>query len=99
MCASLLRRDDQRVLGSLGRLPEIGGAAAGDARDRFTDASLVDAETAIDPGELAAGLVGGRQERRNPFLGERMVLLRRVAPVNGVRVLGLLGERQDRGAL
>src|SRR5205823_14497385 len=45
--------DDERVVRLLDELPEVGGAAAPGPRDRFGDASLVDAETALHPVDLA----------------------------------------------
>src|SRR5262249_56116263 len=94
MATSLaLGRDDQRVVGGFRGLPEVDRASPPDAGHDLAHPALVDAETAVDPLEGAAGPLGLPSEGADPLLRVRMVLLDRVPPVHGVGVLGLAGAR------
>src|SRR5688572_10105975 len=91
---SRARRYDERVVGSLRRLPEVRGAAAPYTFDRFVDSALVDAQAAVDPIDLSAVRRRVLDQSGDPFARQRMIFLLEVAPVYGVGMRLLLGERQ-----
>src|SRR5262249_37726283 len=91
--------DDERVVRLLDELPEIGRTAAPRTGDGFDDASLVDAEAALHPVDLAAPARRFLHHPLNPVLGVRMVLLGDVAAMHGVGVWRLLGEGDAHRAL
>src|SRR2546428_13306057 len=92
IASSSLRGNDERVVGGLGELHQVGRAAATGAGNGFGGAALVDAEAALHPVDLAALALGLGHDRGHPVLGIRVVLLGDVAAVHGVGVGRLLGE-------
>src|SRR5687768_6847493 len=87
MARSSFRRDDERGDGLLCHLPAIRGRSTPHAVDCLADAALVDAQSAVHPVQVRAALARVRHQRRDPVLAQRMILLRGVAAVHGIRVL------------
>src|SRR5690348_5022445 len=96
---SSARRDDERVIGRLSQLPEIGWRAAPDTGDRLAGAALVDAEAAIDPVDLAAVLLGRAHQLGDRVLRDEVVFLLGVAAMHRVGVRLLRRERLQYRAL
>src|SRR5262247_2656901 len=78
--------DHEGVVRRLGELPEVPRRAAAHALDRLARSALVHAETAVHPVDLAAALLCLGHHRADPEMRHRMVLLREVVAVDGVRV-------------
>src|SRR5919109_2658936 len=97
MSRSLFRCNDKGAARLLRHLPAVSRRAAAHAFDGLGHSALVHAQTAVDPVQLRATGTRLIHELRDPLFGERMVLLRRVAAVNGIGVRGLPRERKRNG--
>src|SRR6516164_7132954 len=97
MTTSSARGDNERVVGGLGHLPEIGGRAAPHAGYGVGGTAFVDAEPAIHPVDLAAILFRLTHQRGDRVFRDEMVLLLDTAAVHCVGMRRLRREGlQDR---
>src|SRR5271166_8352 len=92
MTASSARGDDERVVRGLGQLPEIGGRAAPLAGNGIGGATLVDAEPAIHPVDLAAIAFSLAHQRGDRVLRDEVVLLLDTAAMHRVCMRRLRSE-------
>src|SRR5215472_15196623 len=92
MTASLARGDDERVVGGLGHLPEIGRRAAPHPRNRGSCAALIDTQAAIHPVDLAAIAFRLAHQRGDRVLRDEMVLLFDIAAMHRIRMRRLPGK-------
>src|SRR6516164_3425588 len=99
MTTSSTRRDDEGVVRGFGQLPEIGGGAAPHAGDGIGGATLVDAQPAIHPVDLAAILFRLAHQRGDRVFRDEVVLLLDAAAVHRVRVRRLRSEGLQYGSL
>src|SRR6516164_2815170 len=93
MTTSSARGDNERVVGGLGHLPEIGGRAAPHAGYGVGGTAFVDAEPAIHPVDLAAILFRLTHQRGDRVFRDEVVLLLNAAAVHRIGVRGLRGKR------
>src|SRR5262244_647353 len=92
MIASSARGDDERVVGGLGHLPEIGRRAAPHSGDGSAGTALVDTQPAVYPVDLAAIAFRLAHQRGDRVLWDEMVLLFDIAAMHCIRMRRLPGK-------